>query len=379
MFIYSCKKTKSITTSPGGFLLQNCEKCSKNKILQRQHAATSNQKSKSPFLHYEPISSGQLLDAKTPSLMGSCFSNEFRNIRIHAPRQAYRTTIGPANDDCENEANHMADRIMQMTEPNSKLTQAAQDKLAQRPCSRCEDKFQRQMNNKGCINQPNMSIQARVSDLGSGSPLPMETRRFFERRFDYNFEKIRIHTDMEAGRSAANIQAKAYTFGNDIVFGTGKYQPSTFRGQHLLAHELTHVIQQNTAMIRPFVQRLPDPECGTASGLPFSDGCTKYLNTCYSKSFTATGGTEVTIKVTVNYADRNECSLPAGQEDFRVTLYQCGWINSEVKDFGVTKIGSTFAGKAILPGAGIIYGNDNYYLRVYSRSDCNLSTSMNVT
>ena len=61
----------------------------------------------------------------------------------------------------------------------------------------------------------------------------------------YDFSKVRIHTDSAAQSSAAAVDAKAYTFGNNIVFGSGAYQPESPEGQHLLAHELTHVAQQN--------------------------------------------------------------------------------------------------------------------------------------
>jgi uncharacterized protein DUF4157 len=79
---------------------------------------------------------------------------------------------------------------------------------------------------------------------GSGSTLDTSTRKFMEFRFGHNFSNVRIHTNDKAARSARSINALAYTVGNDIVFGEGQYQPHTYAGQKLLAHELTHVIQQ---------------------------------------------------------------------------------------------------------------------------------------
>lgn len=78
----------------------------------------------------------------------------------------------------------------------------------------------------------------------SGQPLDESTRTFFEPRLGHDFSKVRVHTDTLAGESAEAINAAAYTVGRDIVFGRGHYAPITVYGQQLLAHELTHVIQQ---------------------------------------------------------------------------------------------------------------------------------------
>jgi hypothetical protein len=71
------------------------------------------------------------------------------------------------------------------------------------------------------------------------------TRKFYEPRFGHDFSNVRVHTDSRASESAQTIKAKAYTFGNQIVFGTNCYQPHTSAGRRLLAHELTHVVQQS--------------------------------------------------------------------------------------------------------------------------------------
>jgi uncharacterized protein DUF4157 len=78
----------------------------------------------------------------------------------------------------------------------------------------------------------------------SGQPLDSATRSFFEPRFGYDFSKVRVHTDRRAHESARAVSALAYTVGDHLVFGPGQFAPSTSSGQRLLAHELTHVIQQ---------------------------------------------------------------------------------------------------------------------------------------
>ncbi|HTS36386.1 MAG TPA: DUF4157 domain-containing protein [Candidatus Solibacter sp.] len=80
-----------------------------------------------------------------------------------------------------------------------------------------------------------------------GHPLDRNTRAFMESRFGEDFSDVRVHTDAQAGKSADALAANAYTTGRDIYFAAGKYAPSTRDGQHLIAHELTHTVQQENA------------------------------------------------------------------------------------------------------------------------------------
>lgn len=81
----------------------------------------------------------------------------------------------------------------------------------------------------------------------SGQPLDPQLRSLMETRFEHDFSQVRIHTDTQAAESAHEMQARAYALKNEIVFGAGQYQPQTPEGQFLLAHELTHVVQQQSA------------------------------------------------------------------------------------------------------------------------------------
>jgi uncharacterized protein YcfJ len=78
-----------------------------------------------------------------------------------------------------------------------------------------------------------------------GQPLSAEARAFMEPRFGHDFGNVRIHTDAQAAQSARAVNALAYTVGRDVVFGNGRYRPETTTGKELLAHELTHVVQQS--------------------------------------------------------------------------------------------------------------------------------------
>ncbi|WP_143306197.1 eCIS core domain-containing protein [Chitinophaga vietnamensis] len=82
------------------------------------------------------------------------------------------------------------------------------------------------------------------STKGGGEPLPDRTRSWMEQRFQNNFGQVRIHTDAPAVQLSRDLQANAFTYGQDIYFNAGKFAPDTREGQHLLAHELTHVVQQ---------------------------------------------------------------------------------------------------------------------------------------
>src|SRR5947209_1312357 len=80
---------------------------------------------------------------------------------------------------------------------------------------------------------------------GHGDPLPDRVRSFLEPRLGHDFSGVRIHTNQQAAESAHQVQALAYTVGRDIVFGAGQFQPESNSGRRLIAHELTHVVQQN--------------------------------------------------------------------------------------------------------------------------------------
>ncbi len=82
-----------------------------------------------------------------------------------------------------------------------------------------------------------------------GQPLGESTRNFFESRFGADFGGVRVHTNSHAVRLARDINAKAFTVGKNVVFGSGQYSPDTNGGKQLLAHELTHVVQQNKGLL----------------------------------------------------------------------------------------------------------------------------------
>jgi hypothetical protein len=114
--------------------------------------------------------------------------------------------------------------------------------------------LQRSVGNAGVsamLDEPAQEERSPVLDvIGSGgSPLDADTRADMEGRLGHDFSDVRVHTDGAAHRSAESVSAQAYTVGSDIVFQDGRYDPASSAGAHMLAHELTHVVQQRSGPV----------------------------------------------------------------------------------------------------------------------------------
>jgi len=100
------------------------------------------------------------------------------------------------------------------------------------------------------------SLQEKIHSIrGKGQPLPQSERNFFEPRFGQDFSWVRFHTDEGASQTARFLNARAFTFGQDIFFGSGEYRPQTHLGRKLLAHELGHIVQQKSVITPPKIQK----------------------------------------------------------------------------------------------------------------------------
>jgi hypothetical protein len=93
------------------------------------------------------------------------------------------------------------------------------------------------------------SLVKNVVGSGGGSPLDSGTKGFMESRLGADFSDVRVHSDGTASESARSVQAHAYTVGNDVVFQSGNYAPESDSGKRMLAHELTHVVQQRSGPV----------------------------------------------------------------------------------------------------------------------------------
>lgn len=167
--------------------------------------------------------------------------------------------VGPANDAYEREADSVAERIMRQEEDEEEEPVQTKTSMSsiQTVCPECEEDENVQPKKAGRTlitkDTPSAFHEALQSE---GETLSKDTRSFMETRMDYDFSDVRIHTGSLAAKSAQSINALAYTTGNSIVFNKGQYAPNTKTGKRLLAHELTHVVQQ-AGTSGPIVQRFP--------------------------------------------------------------------------------------------------------------------------
>jgi len=131
--------------------------------------------------------------------------------------------------------------------------------LLQRKCGcsgltgNCEECDKKKLQKKSVHGEAQTSSAPAIvnSVLNSaGQPLATETRAFMEPRFGHDFSHVRIHVDQKAAESARAVNALAYTVGSDVVFRESQYAPHTSEGRRLLAHELTHVVQQRGQSMR---------------------------------------------------------------------------------------------------------------------------------
>ncbi len=119
-----------------------------------------------------------------------------------------------------------------------------EEKKVQRKCEACEEEESLQRSGDGGFTASNDFAGKLNSSKGGGSPLPSATRRSMESAIGADFSGVRVHTGSHAAGLSNQIGAQAFTHGNDVYFNRGKYAPGTASGDHLLAHELTHTVQQ---------------------------------------------------------------------------------------------------------------------------------------
>ena len=182
-----------------------------------------------------------------------------------------KLSVSVPGDKYEQEADRIADQVMR--------TESAPSSI-QRICKECEEEqeVQRAVNDEeeeegttlqgkrassDPLEAPEDFGERVANSRAGGTPLPEQTRNFFEPRFGRAFEDVRVHHGNDAASLAGSVRAKAFTVGRDIFFGLGEYAPQTERGRGLIAHELVHTVQQSGG---PAVRRqgeeeaTPEPE-----------------------------------------------------------------------------------------------------------------------
>ena len=174
-----------------------------------------------------------------PSTPGPHFAHDFTRIPVKANIQT-KLKVNTPGDSLEQEADHVADELSSSCKCAGK-------------CSKCSSK---QVQRKGGASFADPADVDPVLN-GPGHALDASARSFMEPYFGHDFSRVRVHSDSAAAASAESLGANAYTVGHHLIFGPGKYRPGTHEGRRLLAHELTHVLQQNSA--GPMIQRDDDP------------------------------------------------------------------------------------------------------------------------
>lgn len=166
-----------------------------------------------------------------------------------------KVRVGEPDDEFEQEADRVAEAVMR-TQASAGLPPVIQ----RQTCAACGEEdadsdllIQRQAPSAPAVRSGHYSAPAAAAQLpptDSGHALSPSLRAFFEPRYGHDFSRVRVHATPEAAASARSVNARAYTLGRDIVFGSGEYAPQTEEGRLLLAHELAHVVQQQPDVIQ---------------------------------------------------------------------------------------------------------------------------------
>jgi thiol-disulfide isomerase/thioredoxin len=187
-----------------------------------------------------------------------------------------KLVVGQPGDKYEQEADRLAEQVMRMTKgskqkavgSNENTTQKNEEEKLIQPKALSQQitpLVQRQIEEEliqtkkvpGTTSEVIPTLESRIHSLkGNGQPLPKSMCAFFEPRFGQDFSQVRVHSDSSAAEVARAINARAFTFGQNIGFASGEYNPGSMIGKKLLAHELVHTIQQNNAALNSIQRKL---------------------------------------------------------------------------------------------------------------------------
>ena len=170
----------------------------------------------------------------------------------------------------------MNTRVMTHTKASTGSATPSRSNLLQRKCAcggtpgptgECEECRKRRLQRSATDYTVPATVPPIVDDVlhSSGEALDASTRAFMESRFHYNFGDVRIHTNAQAANSARVVNALAYTVGRHVVFSSGQYSVGTDAGRRLLAHELTHTIQQREPVVTCHSSQLAEYEADTTA------------------------------------------------------------------------------------------------------------------
>ncbi len=210
------------------------------------------------------------------------YGNTYVQRLLNSRAMQAKLTINPPDDEYEKEADRVADAVTQtpasqvqrqpieeeeeelMMKPASEIQRQPMEEeeeeelLQGKPASEIQrqEEEEEMLQAKPVGSQPAMvseNLETQINDaLSGGQPLADSVRTSLEPHFEHDFSQVCLHTDAEADKLSRKLEAEAFTTGKDIFFRDGAYQPDTDSGKRLIAHELTHVVQQQSA---PALQR----------------------------------------------------------------------------------------------------------------------------
>ena len=170
------------------------------------------------------------------------------------PSVQTKLAVNTPGDKYEVEADRVADKVMRMSGTgkhghakdleNQQKISIQRKETSSATVAEGHDNRTSETNSQVTSTSTEAAIRSKTT---GGQPLPAETRSFMEPRFGNDFSNVRIHHDHGSEQLNSQLNARAFTYQNHIFFGAGQYQPQSPQGKQLLAHELTHVVQQGAA------------------------------------------------------------------------------------------------------------------------------------
>lgn len=199
-------------------------------------------------------------DKEAQPLSNSAFSKDFSRVPISTtkPQQIMaKLTIGTVGDKYEQEADRVAAQVVQRLNAPASVP-SGEDETVQREEMETKSNKARMMRSPILQRKSSNGGMAAKSDLeasinrarGGGRLMENNVRKRMEQGFGADFSGVKIHTDAQSDQLNRSIQARAFTTGHDVFFRQGEYNPGSRGGQELIAHELTHVVQQNDSQLQ---------------------------------------------------------------------------------------------------------------------------------
>lgn len=258
----AAKQTSTTHPLSSGLLQRKCESCGQHGVSGGKCGTCQKQES---FSQNENQQETQIQRKTDSNSAQSSFNHEFSRVPISTtiPRIQHKLRVSQANDKYEQEADRIADHVMRMPDPNVQRQIGTQEEeketlqakpiasqitsLIQRQVELQEDEEDLQMKEiPGHTPSVRPQIQGKINALrSSGQPLPKSVRSFYEPRFGVNLSSTRIHTNESSAAINRSLSSRAFTLGSDIFFNRNEFQLNSDEGHRLLAHELTHVVQQH--------------------------------------------------------------------------------------------------------------------------------------